>query len=154
MITKEELLKDSAEILRQELIQSLKDQGHYGRGNLAESLEIKISEGGGILKAQIFMSDYGLILETGVSANKVPFGEQRSNFSDYLQGLMDNLGVTLGSAIAIAKTAKIQGHPTDGSFKLSSNGKRTGWITEVLINTQTLEKVAQITLEKIVSKIN
>jgi hypothetical protein len=60
----------------------------------------------------------------------------------------------LGTAIRVAKTAKVEGHPTDGSFAFSKNGKRTGFIASVLQNTQTLDRVAQIVLEKIVNLIN
>ena len=90
MITKEQLLSDPAKYLKEELIQSLRDQGHYNKGNLAESLEVEIGQSGGIMKATIKMLDYGLVLETGVPASKVPYGGQRGQFSEYLQGLMDS----------------------------------------------------------------
>ena len=154
MLTKEQLLQEPANLLKNELIESLKDQGHYNTGRLAESLEVEITQQGGIMKATIRMLDYGLILETGVPASRVPFGGQRGAFSEYLQGLMDSYGWDLGTAIRVAKTAKIEGRPTAGSFKFSKNGKRTGFIADVLTSTQTLDKVAQIVLEKLVNSIN
>lgn len=154
MITKEQLLSDPAKYLKEELVQSLRDQGHYNKGNLAESLEVEIGQSGGIMKATIKMLDYGLVLETGVPASKVPYGGQRGQFSEYLQGLMDSYNWDLGTAIRVAKTAKIEGHPTDSSFSFSKNGKRTGFIADVIQNTQTLDRVAQIILEKIVNSIN
>lgn len=154
MITKEQLLADPAQALKEELIQSLKDQGHYNTGRLAESLEVEISESGGIMKATIKMLDYGLIIETGVPASRVPYGGKRGQFSEYLQGLMNSYNWDLGTAIRVAKTAKIEGHPTDGSFSFSKTGKRTGFITVVIQNTQTLDRVAQIVLEKLVNSIN
>lgn len=154
MITKEQLLQDPADILKNELIESLKDQGHYNTGRLADSLEVEITQSGGIMKATIRMLDYGLIIETGVPASRVPYGGQKGAFSEYLQGLMDSYNWDLGTAIRVAKTAKIEGHPTDGSFAFSKNGKRTGFIASILQNTQVLEKVSQIVLEKLVNAIN
>jgi hypothetical protein len=154
MITKEQILSDPAKYLKEELVQSLTDQGHNNSGRLAESLEVEIGQSAGIMKATIKMLDYGLVIETGVPASRVPFGGQRGQFSEYLQGLMDSYNWDLGTAIRVAKTAKIEGHPTDGSFVFSKTGKRTGFITEVLTNTQTLDRVAQIVLEKLVNAIN
>lgn len=150
MITNKELLNDPAQILKQELINEIVRQGHSNSGNLVQSLKVEITDGS-IPRAIITMLDYGIIVDSGVKSSSIPFGESRGNFSAYLQGLMDSYNWDLGTAIRVAKTAKVEGSPTAGSFTLSKNGKRTGFIPEVLTNTRVLQQVTQIMLNKLVN---
>ncbi len=143
-----DLLKEPGELLRKELIGALVQTGQRNKGNLEKSLKVEIIEGP-IMTARITMNDYGLILETGVEPSKVPFGGKRGKFSLYLQGLMDAYNWDLGTAIKVAKTAKLYGHPTPGSFALSKNGKRTSFISDVLTSTKTLDDIAKIIIEKL-----
>ena len=93
----------------------------------------------------IFMNDYGLTVNDGIKANKVPYspGSKRGGKSRYIQGLIDFVkqkGLASGDkeaqsiAFAIAAVHKKEGIGTDKAKRFSKNGKRTGWIDDTLEN--------------------
>jgi hypothetical protein len=120
----------------------IKQQGHEGTGRLLESLRFELKNEGDVLSILFFMSDYGLVVDSGVSAQNIPFGGDSTGAetSDFIAGLEEFAIETLrvGSdeainvAFAIATTMAETGMPTPGAFKFSKNGQRTEFIKQTL----------------------
>lgn len=127
--------------LREQVRQELTDQGHVATGRLINSIEIRTSQDAEGVTGQLWVEDYGVILEYGVAPHKVPYtpGSGKGT-SKYITALIDWIGVIKPGlavaekksfAFAIAKTAKREGHPTKGSFAYSVNGRRKAWAETV-----------------------
>jgi hypothetical protein len=86
----------------------------------------------------IYVLESAVILNYGVTANRVPFGGSgRGGKSKYIQALLDwaaNIKPNLSDkerksfVFAVAKKAKKEGHPTNGSYAFTKNGRRKDWI--------------------------
>ena len=128
--------------LKVRLAQELRDQGHNLTGSLISSLEEKVTVAAGRLTIEMYGNDYGDPLNTGVPAARIPYtpGQSRAATSKYIQGLIHfaerRFGLrgkeAISAAFAIARKHKREGMPTRGSYKYSSNGRRTGWIDVIL----------------------
>jgi hypothetical protein len=128
--------------LKVRLAQELKDQGHHLTGSLISSLEEKVSITGGRMIIEMLGNDYGDPLNTGVPASRIPYtpGQSRGATSKYIEGLIRFAERRFGlrgkeatsAAFAIARKHKREGMPTQGSYRYSSNGRRTGWIDVIL----------------------
>ena len=136
-------IKKVAQDLIVALSLELISQGHKNTGSLISSMSSKIINLGNVKELQIFMNEYGLIVNDGVKANKVPYsrGSKRGGKSRYIQGLIDfvkNKGLASGDkeaqsiAFAIAAVHKKEGIGTNKSKRFSKNGKRKGWIDDTL----------------------
>lgn len=141
--------------LQTDMRKELKDQGHYLTGRLSESLEYEIEVKGGVVTAVMECEDYGLSMEFGVPANRIPYtpGGGRGGTSKYIQGLIRfwNLrGVTgkegIRAAFATAAKHSREGMPTRSSFAFSSTGARTGFASTVI--ERDLEFIGRILEEK------
>jgi len=116
--------------------EELEKQGHKLTGRLINSLEaeVKVTENG--ITGYVMAEDYGLILNTGVPANKIPFnpgsGAKSSKYIDALvryfrlRGLSEKRAIR--AAFATANKHKREGMPTKASYRFSQNGRRKGWI--------------------------
>ena len=84
-------IKKVAQDLIVALSLELISQGHKNTGSLISSMSSKIINLGNVKELQIFMNEYGLIVNDGVKANKVPYsrGSKRGGKSRYIQGLID-----------------------------------------------------------------
>jgi len=133
--------------LKQELVVELKAQGHYFSGKLAD-MKVVVATEGDTLVAKIYMEEYGLIIDKGVKADRVPFGANRGAFSELIEGLKKRFG-SLESAFKIAKSMAFYDSPTPGSFAFSSNGHRTDFIGRTIINTRVLDDVTKIIFDNI-----
>lgn len=120
-----ELLNDLAELLKEEMRQQLKIANHIMTGDLVESIESRILSTIEGRKIEIWLNSYGIALDQGVPADKIPFTEPsgRGGRSKYIEGLQRfaqlKLGVTdnrksLGIAFAIARKHKKVGMPVKG----------------------------------------
>jgi hypothetical protein len=113
----DDLLQDLAELLIEEMRQQLKIADHIMTGSLSESIEERILTTIDGRKIEIWINDYGIALDQGVPADRIPFTEPsgRGGRSKYIEGLQRfaqlKLGVTdqrksLGIAFAIARKHK------------------------------------------------
>jgi hypothetical protein len=127
--------------LRDALRDELEKQGHRLTGKLAESIVFEIRVDGDKVVGVFLGESYGLVLETGVSASRIPYGGKtgKGGTSKYIQGLvrffeLKGLGQkqALRAAFAVATRAKREGMPSRGSFKFTRNGRRKNWITHTL----------------------
>jgi hypothetical protein len=120
----------------------LTQQGHRATGSLVESLEAKIiSEDLDKLVGVIMAEDYGLIVDQGVKASRVPFsgtgGSGENQRSKYIEALLRWAQIVRPSlrekerksfVFAVAHKHRKEGIPTGGSFSFSQNNRRTNWI--------------------------
>lgn len=141
--------------LQTDLRGELKAQGHVLTGRLSESLEYEIEVQGDVIVATMECEDYGLAIEFGVPAERIPYtpGGGGGGTSKYIQGLIRfwNLrGVTgregVRAAFATAAKHKREGLPTRSSYAFSTTGERTGFASTVL--ERDLELIGRILEEK------
>jgi len=123
--------------------QELRDQGHNLTGDLIGSLEYRVRSSTGKMVVEFLANDYGVYLNTGVSASRIPHsprGRRRGGTSLYIQGLIRyaerRMGLrgreAVGVAFAIARAHKREGMPTSASYRYSKNKRRTGWVDAIL----------------------
>lgn len=148
-------LESAMQRLQADLRGELKAQGHNLTGRLSESLEYDIEVEGDVIRAVMECEDYGLAIEFGVPASRIPYtpGGGGGGTSKYIQGLIRfwNLrGVTgregVRAAFATAAKHKREGMPTRSSHAFSSTGARTGFASTVL--ERDLELIGRILEEK------
>lgn len=130
-------------------------QGHNLTGSLVASLEFKVSLLRGGFSIQFLANDYGVALNTGVPAERIPYtpgGARRGGTSKYIQGLIRFVQRRMqlrgkeatSAAFAIARKHAREGMPTRSSYRYSQNSRRTGWIDEVLkVNEVEAAKMVQ-----------
>lgn len=147
-------LESAMKRLQADLRGELKAQGHHLTGRLSESLEYEIEVEGNVITAVMECEDYGLAMEFGVTAERIPYSPgSGAKTSKYIQGLIRfwNLrGVTgregISAAFATARKHKREGMPTRGSHAFSTTGSRTGFASTVL--ERDLELIGRILEEK------
>lgn len=153
-----DLMKELQSALRAEL----EAQGHKLTGNLSKSIMYEISVNGNEAVGQMFYEDYGVYINLGVSAQKVPFGSGRGRggTSEYIQGLIsfwEKRGLTgrdaVGAAFATAHVHKRDGIPSRGSYKFSSTGERTGFV-RTAINDNKIKELERLFLRKYSTLLN
>ena len=148
-------LQDAMRRLQEDLRKELKAQGHYLTGKLNDSIEYDITVESGVVRAEMEIEDYGLAMEFGVPASRIPYapGSRTGGTSQYIQGLIsfwNKRGVTgkegVRAAFATAAKHKREGMPTRSSYAFSTTGARTGFATTVL--ERDLELIGRILEEK------
>lgn len=151
--------------LQTDMRAELKAQGHNLTGRLLESLEYEIEVQGDTITAVMECEDYGLAIEFGVPASRIPYtpGGGGGGTSKYIQGLIRfwNLrGVTgregVRAAFATAAKHKREGMPTRSSYAFSSTGARTGFASTVIerdldLIGRILEEKTGLTLEIVIA---
>ncbi len=146
------------EYLRLRLGQELADQGHRLSGELVSSLEYKVQTSANGLTLDFFASEYGVYLNEGVPANRIPYTAKRRGSggrgtSAYIQGLIRYVQRRMGLrgkegvsvAFAIARKHKREGMPTAASYRFSKNTRRTGWVDQII--EQSEERISEIVQE-------
>ena len=129
------------ERIRQEFI----DQGHNLTGETVRSLEHKVTQTTEGVVLSFFGIDYAEYTNRATPAGAIPYtigGPRRGGTSKYIQGLIRYVERRMGLrgkdgvsvAFAIARKHKREGRPTRASFRYSKNGRRTGWIDQVIEN--------------------
>ena len=135
------IVRDIMAQLQKGFRESLQEQGHNLTGKLSESIDYEIENSGGNITAKMYIEDYGLSIEFGVPASRIPYGGGKGSggTSKYIQGLIrffELRGLSgrnaVGAAFATAKKHKKEGMPTRASSAYSSTGKRTGFIKAAL----------------------
>lgn len=129
---------DGLEEIADKARKEIKDQGHVASGKLLKSIEVKITDADlDHLVGVILSEDYGLEVDTGIPASRVPTSGSAARA--WVDGLRKWAKFVKPSATDIeikrfafrVHRAHIRyGVPTPGSFKFSKNGRRTSWIQE------------------------
>lgn len=136
-----EILTSILDELQKALRAELKVQGHVLSGKLSQSIEYEISIDGNEAVGRMYFEEYGLFVETGVSADRIPFGGSGGSggTSKYIQGLIsfwEGRGLSgrdaIGAAFATAQVHKREGMPSRASYRFSSSGERTGFVRTVI----------------------
>lgn len=165
------VLKDNLEkigdLMVKELAKELIGQGHKATGNLINSIEYAVETKINELSLEVEYLSYGLIVEDGVKAAKVPYkrgsGAKSSQYIDGLiqwvktKGMATEDAAAKSIAFAIANTHKKDTHdgygiPSAGSFKYSNNGRRLRFQSFVL--EQNISKIEQMLNDNIVRQID
>jgi hypothetical protein len=74
--------------LQKRLIAELQAQGHRLTGALEKSIQYEVKVEGDTITAVMTALDYGLVMEFGVPANRIPYGKGGGGTSKYIQGLV------------------------------------------------------------------
>jgi len=136
----------NATAIGQDLINLIADewiaQGHNMTGAFVASMTAESVNENDSLTISIYdntQRGYGVILDNGVAANRIPFypgsGNKTSKYISALvlyvkarTGLPDK--ECLSIAFAIAHKHKKEGMPTQASSRFSQTGKRTGYVID------------------------
>lgn len=110
-------------------------QGHRLTGNLVNSFEQTIMFVSGSIKAEVFVADYGLIIDSGVKPSRIPYNRgSGARTSKYIEALIEywrkrglNELNAKRAAFATAAKQKREGMPTRDSYRYSTNGRRLDW---------------------------
>ena len=132
-------------VLNEALLNEWEAQGHSMTGAVVKNIEYVVKEEVNAIILSGLMYPYGNIQAAGTKANKIPFSGRngRGGRSLYIEALQNYVKArmnieddkkSLSIAFAIAHTQKKSGMPTPGSYKFSSTGKRTGWVTDAFSN--------------------
>jgi len=146
-------VKTAMDEIRRGLVKELHAQGHHLTGALERSIQYEVRREAGRVTAIMTANDYGIFMEFGVPASRIPYGGKRrgggGGKSKYIQGLVrffELRGVhgreALSAAFATARKQKREGMPTRGSYAFSSNNRRTGFVRNTL--EQYLPKITEI----------
>lgn len=141
------------QVLQTAFREELKAQGHVNTGKLSDSITYNIELVSTAIIATMYMEEYGVPVDTGVSAANIPYrGRSGAATSKYIQGLISyfqskGLAETEAkrAAFATANKHKQEGMPTRNSFSYSSNGRRTTFAEATINNNidrlfETIEK--------------
>jgi len=139
----------------------LAEQGHVATGKLLRSIEAQItSDDIDRLVGSIYAEDYGLIVDQGVPAGRVPFNPgSGARSSKYIEALLDWIDVIKPGlvdrerrsfAFAIANAHKREGIPTAASSRFSKDGTRLNWI-ESSFADQEEEIEKELQLQRLIS---
>lgn len=112
------------------LQEELRAQGHYNTGNLNESMEVKISLQSGAIVGEVSAPRYLDYVNRRTKHSKIT-GAQIAGLTKYFEdrGLS---GRELEGAVWGTARKQVQGgSPTPGSFRFTTNGRRTGAIDMV-----------------------
>ena len=147
MLDKEQLLGLAMSYLKLELQNTLtlKGYGTAQSSSLIRSIEPEIKLVSGAIVGEMWMNDYYIFVEEGVTADRVPYspGRGRGGTSKYIQGLIRFFltKVRLGfkdakrASFATANKHKAEGIPLRSSNKFSRDGSRLNFIKQTLDKT-------------------
>lgn len=177
MIESKEIANPAIENLKKVITEALDKefsaQGHRMTNSLIEGIEYKKEYKGKNLEISVLMKNYGVILETGVPKEKIPYNptiRTGAGTSKYIQALANYAKQRMGArseataksiAFAIARKHWKEGMPTKGSYAFSQTGKRTEWIEEAFKKNEdkimkAIEAIAldstSVTIELVISK--
>lgn len=124
------------EVVKIDLVNELKLQGHDLTGRLISEIEIVVKQRGDLTTGEILFLFYARFLELGVKRSNIPFsGRSGGRKSKYIEALIDYFekrGLrsreAKSAAFATAHKHKREGMPTRASKRFSRVGTRTGFI--------------------------
>lgn len=151
-----------------ELKKELQGQGHVLTGTLLKTMTNVITSTPDTTEGAIVMQDYYQVVNTGISANRIPYnrgsGKKSSKYIDSLirfwkikKGLSDKEAKS--AAFALANKHKKEGMFTANSKKFASLKRRFGFFNRTIDNNATinklpekLEKAGSDTMDSIINK--
>jgi hypothetical protein len=163
MIQGDDILKVAEAVmslLQKELRDELKAQGHRLTGTLEQSIVYEVEKTPVGIVGTMYSEDYGLTVNFGVPASRIPYtsGGKRGGTSLYIQGLIEfweKRGLAdreaVGAAFATAAVHAREGMPTRASYRYSSTGDRTGFITAVV--NRNMSRIEELIDEKFGAKL-
>lgn len=139
------LLQHAGKILDNNLIDEWTKQGHHLTGAWEKSVHGMVVATGNVIVLTGTMAGYGVYVDEGVSAERIPYGGASAGkggtgagTSKYITGLYNfwklrglNDKEALRAAFATAKTQKKEGMSTVASGRFSQTGKRQQFIAAV-----------------------
>lgn len=138
----EQIIREIMELIAGEMRKRIVGQGHNLTGRLANSIEYTVEKNGDYTSGLMYIEDYGVFVNVGVSASRIPYGKgggNRGGTSAYIQGLIEfweHRGLTgreaIGAAFATAKVHAREGMPSRSSSRFSDSGERTGFVKEAV----------------------
>lgn len=138
----EKALNKVGRFILEKLREELLNQGHEATGNLISTLRYDITKDTDGFTLQVFMDEYGIFVNNGVSKSRIAYSRgSGAKSSLYISALIEWIkqkGIESGErevknfAFAIANKHKQEGMPTSDSSRFSKNGRRTGFIDNVL----------------------
>ena len=133
-------VKQIAELTQGNLVEASIRQGHKLTGSLQSRIDYKITEVSDGYTVTITAPKYAIYLNFGVSANKVRYPIKVMIEYFRKRGFAEKEA----TSIAWATRAKHQkeGMPTKASARFSSDGKRTGFVTDAV--TKSMNEAAEI----------
>ena len=163
-MTLRDALEEIMKGLVSDLQKSLIDQGHNLTGRLHDSIVYEVDQDGTTMVGRVLIEEYGVFVEAGVTADKIPFdpsrkkGQGGGGKSQYIQGLVrfwEHRGLSgreaVSAAFATARIHKREGMPSSNSFGYSSTGERTGFIRTVLDDS--IPKISKMLEEKYLATV-
>lgn len=148
----------NATAIGQDLINVIADewiaQGHNITGAFVASMTAETTNENDSLTISIYdntQRSYGVILDNGVSADRIPFYPGSGNkTSKYIAGLVlfvkARMGLpdkeALSVAFAIAYKHKAEGMPTQASSRFSQTGNRTRFVNDAT-QTEAIDAIVQ-----------
>lgn len=138
-------LKLAGQFLVEKLQEELREQGHHATGELINSINYRIE--GDVLIIQTPKA-YASAMENGLpKGHAVPIGALIRWIE--VKGIATGDKEVKAAAWAIRAAIMREGSPTQGAFKYTNNGRRTGFV-DVVINEHA--KKALILIEKELGK--
>lgn len=135
-------LQRVAAIMREALSTKIIEQGHDLTGSLRKDIRNEIVVSGATVTLDIFMRKYGIFVDRGVKASRIPYkrgsGKTESKYIDGLIDFVRKRGLATGDkevkniAFAIANKHKKEGMPTRASREHSKTGRRLNMIQEAI----------------------
>jgi len=156
-------LENLKKVISKVLLEEFTAQGHTMTGAVVKDIEYQKEYKGKSLILTGKMYPYGMIVQVGVTSDKIPYDPTRrtgAGTSKYIQALIQYAKQRMGArseqsaksiAFAIARTHKKDGMPTKGSYKFSKTGKRKDWIMEAMAKKEDeiTEAVREVAFEAI-----
>ena len=151
-MTELQILLNAANFIAERIKEEFVKQGHSMTQEWENNV---IAEEDNDNSASVWAYGYGLVLNEGVTADRIPFGGNGTSSnteSKYILGLvrfakLRKPGISdkqaLRMAFAIANVQKMEGMPTDNSFQYSTTTERKGFIavSEILYIADLDDKV-------------
>lgn len=152
-MTTQEHIKEAtqivSDIIKDDLAERLRQQGHNNTGKLIASMDAHIKFVSDSIVAGFMMNDYWGYVNSGVSAERIPYrrgsGARKSKYITALIEYFKSKGLNdvtaKRAAFATATVHKREGMPTRASARFSKDGQRKGFLTNYIDNNNTIQSL-------------
>ena len=120
-----------AEFILDKLREELEEQDHRATGDLIDSMQAIVGVKSGGFEITIIANDYAKYMEEGFSPGKWVNPYALAEWVER-KGIATGVKEIKAAAFAIRAAIHREGMPTNGSYKFSKNGRRTGFIDFVM----------------------